>query len=171
MFLVLVNKDSVLEEIAHVGVDRQVAEQRFIEVCSERISNWDEYTPADVAAVLENGYEMFGKGVGAIVLVDTDGWTNDEAIAAMTGGFPPKDVQRVERWVECGEIGEVQTIDEILERAGACLDASQSHEICGPILFQAEDGRWYTLTVEGVIAVAHPQYVEDTLKEHEDEQS
>lgn len=168
MFIVLVNdNEGILKEIIHMGMKRDAAEQHFIRACATNLSNWEGYTPEDISAVLENGYEVFGGG--CIMFVDTDGFTSDEEIAAMTGGFPPKKVNRITRWEQDGEIGSVDTIDEVVERAGRCLDAANSWDICGPILFQAEDGKWYAGTVNFVISEANPKYVEDTLKELENE--
>lgn len=166
MFLVQNNDNhGVLKELVYVGCDRETAQEHFFSTCSTAISNWAEYTRDDQEVCLDDGYAEFGGG--AILFIDTDGITSDAEIAAMIGKYPLPDVQKIKRWVESGEIGEVKTIDEILEKAGRCLDAACSHDICGPILFQAEDDKWYVLTVEGVIGEAAPEYVSDCLEENE----
>ena len=168
MYLVMVNKDNLPQDVILVTTDRDRATEQFLETCSERLSNWDAYTQDDKDILLDQGYELFGNNE-AIVLIDTDGPTSDNEIAAELGGFPPMTVEKITRWVEAGEIGEAKTIDEVLERAGGCLDSVQSHEICGPILFQAENDKWYTGTVELVIMEAHPDYVKNSLLESDDE--
>lgn len=167
MFIVQVIRDNVFSEFVHFGTDQAEAEQHFISACATEVSNWPEYTPGDIERILDDGYVTFGNG--SVNLLDTDGPTSDDELAAMLGKYPPKSVDKITRWVESGEIGEVETIDEVLKLAGGCLDSACSWDICGSILFQAENGKWYTLNTEAVIAEAHPQYVKDTLQEIEDE--
>jgi len=38
------------------------AEEYFLSVCRERLSNFDEYDKDDIQAILDNGYEEFGNG-------------------------------------------------------------------------------------------------------------
>lgn len=164
MFMVQVNdKYGVLKEITHFGTDRAVAEQHFLSACEQSISNWNEYSPGDVETICDEGYAEFGGG--AVNFIDTDGYTSDDAIGAMVGKYPAKEVQKITRWVQDGEIGSVGTIDEVLEEAGRCLDAACSWDICGQVLFQAEDGKFYVGTVELVIAEANLDFLEDALAE------
>jgi hypothetical protein len=99
------------------------------------------------------------------MLIDTDGFTSDDEIGAAIGRYPPRRVQEITKWLCDGEIGEAATIDEVIERAGRCLDAAQSHEICGEVLFEAEDGKTYVLTVEGTIGEANPDYLAAVLED------
>jgi hypothetical protein len=73
------NKPQINEQVAVVIVDKDVvdelficensekAEKKFLDECSTRISNWDEYTSDDIDAILDNGYEAFGNGSICIV--------------------------------------------------------------------------------------------------------
>lgn len=36
------------------------AEQHFLDLCREKIWNFDEYTQDDIDAILDNGYEKYG---------------------------------------------------------------------------------------------------------------
>ena len=38
------------------------AEDCFVDCCSRRLSNFDEYTQADIEDCVEDGYEGFGNG-------------------------------------------------------------------------------------------------------------
>jgi len=163
MYLVQVSKHNILDALVYVGCDREVAIGHFFDTCSTCISNWDEYDQNDKDALLDAGYERFDHG--AVLLIDTDGITSDAEISAMINTEPPPGVEKIRRWVESGEIGEAETIDEVLERAGRCLDKVCSHEICGPVVFQAENDKWYVLHIEGVITEARPQYIKDCLAE------
>lgn len=164
MFQVQVNdSQGVLKELVWMGMDRQVGEMQFLATCRTVIPNFDEYSPEDVETVLGEGFESFGGGT--VMFIDTSNVATDEELTAELGNFPAKTVDKIIRWHNSGEIGEVATIDEALEAAGRCLDAAQSHEICGPVLFQGEDGEWYVITVEAVVAKAHPDYVRDELSE------
>jgi hypothetical protein len=167
MYVVVVNEDNILRELLCVTKDAKIAEDHFLSACKTNISNWDQYNEADRDAVLEDAFAQYGNC--AVVLMDVSNVKSDDEICAELGGFPPKQVQKIERWVQSGEIGEVATIDEAIERAAGCLDAACSWDICGPVLFQAEDGNWYVITVEAVTAKAHSQYVKETLAEMPDE--
>lgn len=53
---------------------RQLAWNHFLDECQTRITNWDQYSPDEIAAVMDNGYEHYGSST--IVLIDltnTDG--------------------------------------------------------------------------------------------------
>ncbi|MBW3601008.1 MAG: hypothetical protein KY475_27545 [Planctomycetes bacterium] len=72
--------------------------------------------------------------------------------------------QRIKRFLRHGEIDiqEVETTDDLLEQAGELLDSASSHEILGgDVLFEGEDGTIFVVTVEAVIDVADPDYVND----------
>jgi hypothetical protein len=143
MFLVQTIRDNVLSGIAHVGTDRAEAEQKFISTCASEISNWDEYDPADIAAVLDEGYAIFGGG--AVMLVDTDGFTSDDNIRDALTRQPSGDVTIAEivdeGYLEL-EIG--MTVDQIIEKCASNLDSACSWDIQGQVLFKGSNGKWYT---------------------------
>lgn len=165
MFLVQINAiNGVLKELTHVGCDRAKAETAYFDACKTNLSDWDEYTPHDRDTVLTEGYCLYGNG--CIMFIDTDGFTSDNAIRSELAKEPPSTVEKIKRWVHAGDIGEHQeTISDVLSAAGQCLEAAQSYDICGEILFQAEDGEWYVGTVEFGISKAHENYLEDALAE------
>jgi len=41
--------------------DVVLAERAFIDAMSDRLSNFEDYTPADIQACIEDGYEGFGQ--------------------------------------------------------------------------------------------------------------
>jgi uncharacterized Zn finger protein (UPF0148 family) len=78
----------------------------------------------------------------------------------------------IKRFIRDGHMdGSVTPKDtaELLEWAGHTLDKACSHDICGEILFEGNDGKVYCLTVEAVIGEANPKYVEAVLSEDEEE--
>lgn len=81
MYLVVINKDNLPQDVVLVTADREKALAQFLETCGERLSNWDEYTADDKEALLDQGYELTGDNT-AVVLIDTDGPTSDAEIAA-----------------------------------------------------------------------------------------
>ena len=85
MFLVMVNdKDGILNELAHVGFNRQDAERHFLYVCDEKISNFDEYDHDDIEAVLDDGYAKYGRG--CVMFIDTSNCIGDKELVAQFGG-------------------------------------------------------------------------------------
>jgi hypothetical protein len=68
------------------------------------------------------------------------------------------------------EISPGHTRDEIIELACECLNAANSWDICGEVLFLGSDGNHYVGTVEFVIAPGNPIYVEQALGEKKDDQ-
>lgn len=163
MFMVQVNRGDVLDEITHVGVNQEEARAHFLDACKVNLSNFGEYTPDDVSKIINDGYCQFGSG--AVVLIDTEEFISDQDIGAMVGSFPPSNVNKIKQWAMSGEIGEVDTIDEVIKRAGECLDSANSWDSCGGVVFRAEDDKWYVLTVNGVITEADPDYLADMLSE------
>ena len=75
---------------------------------------------------------------------------------------------RITQWIDCGEFNKVHDTNLLYAEAGRLLDDASSHDIFGSILFQAEDGKFYTLTVEGCLAEASPDYVLDQLSDRVD---
>ena len=76
---------------------------------------------------------------------------------------------KIKRWIRDGnEEFEKQGLDDtedILGAAGCLMDHAFSHEIVGEVLFEGEDGKFYTGKVEFVIAEADPEYVKEALDE------
>lgn len=62
MFIVMTIKDNVPEDIIGVFIVRELAQKCFLDACSTRLSNWDEYDNEDKEALLDQGYEEFGNG-------------------------------------------------------------------------------------------------------------
>ncbi|MHA2279688.1 MAG: hypothetical protein ACXAC5_02175 [Promethearchaeota archaeon] len=163
----MVNKENVLHDLILVTPHRDKAEAQFFDTCSALLSNWDEYSSDDKQALLDLGYEQTGDG--AIVLIDTDGITCDAQIAAEINKTPPPGVQRIKKWIRSGEIGELATIMEVMQRAGTLLDKSCAEEIFGSVIFEAEDGQVYVLNCEGHLGVINLNYLRDVLEEDRDE--
>ena len=73
---------------------------------------------------------------------------------------------KIKRWLRKGEFSEdAKTIGDIIYEAGELLDGCEAHEIVGQNMFQAEDGKWYTATVEVIVNRANPESVKELLKE------
>jgi hypothetical protein len=80
--------------------------------------------------------------------------------------FGAKDPLRIRRWLRSGELDRsCQTVQDLYDQAGAMLDRACSGDICGPCVFQGEDGAWYVGTVEFHIGPANPAYVQELLEE------
>jgi hypothetical protein len=77
---------------------------------------------------------------------------------------------KIKRWISTGHLGEEPVSEEdLLEQAGRLLDKSCSHEICGEVAFEGEDGKIYVGTVEFCIAEAADWYAKE-LQEDQCEQ-
>jgi hypothetical protein len=62
---VVVIRDDVVESLSAFpdnDLGNAEAELTFLNKCAENLSNWDDYTPDDRSALLEQGYEKFGHG-------------------------------------------------------------------------------------------------------------
>jgi len=163
MYLVMVNKDNLPQDVILVTTDRDRATEQFLETCSELLSNWDAYTQDDKDILLDQGYELFGNNE-SIVLVDTDGPTSDADIRDQLTKQPSGDMT-VAEIVESGEVAltEGMTVDQMLELCGRNLDAANSWDIQGQVLFKGSDGKWYTITTESIVAEANPEYWQPIL--------
>ncbi len=169
MFIVQTIQDNILDEIIYVGMQRAEAEQQFLGACANVISNWlEEYTPADIEAILDQGYEKFGNG--AVMLIDTDGYTSDSKLREILNGEPAGDVT-VAEIASDGELAITKgmSIDKVLELCGNNLDACNSWDIQGQILFKGSDGEWYTITTESTVSLANPEWVKEFLEESKSE--
>lgn len=168
MFIILTNDNKgILDELIHIGVDRAVAEQRFIEACAERFTNWDDYTPTDVSALLDDGYAEWGGGV--VMFIDTSNCTTDAELRDALTGQPAVDMT-VAHIVCEGEIALTKgmTVDHILDLCGQNLDHCNSWDIQGQVLFRGSDGRWYTITTASTIGIANPEWAKSVRADCED---
>jgi hypothetical protein len=61
---------------------------------------------------------------------------------------------KVKNWISTGNISgkAPKTQDAIMDKCGGLLDESDSHEILGDVIFQATDGKYYTVNVVPVIS-------------------
>ena len=69
---VVVIKEGVVDTIK-VCTDGEHAERVFLDECSTRLSNWDDYDGEDIEAIVEQGYEEYGND-GSICL----SWAEEE---------------------------------------------------------------------------------------------
>ena len=58
---VVVVKHDVVDEI-FLCDGEEAAGEKFLDECSTRISNWDEYSDGDIDTVIMDGYEKFENG-------------------------------------------------------------------------------------------------------------
>ena len=78
---------------------------------------------------------------------------------------------KVKRFISKGELdGKEKDSAAILDSCCDLLDNCESHEILGQVLFEGQDGKFYTVTVEAVIGPASKAYVRQVLTEAEDGQ-
>ena len=78
---------------------------------------------------------------------------------------------KIIKWIESGVFDQPElpgglpgSVGHLLDEAGEILDESCASEIIGPgVLFQAEDGKWYTASVEVVVTEANPEWVRQEL--------
>lgn len=63
---VIVIKKSVIDvSYLFVGPLKEIAKQaekKFLDLCADNISNWDEHTLEDIEDILDDGYYEFGNG-------------------------------------------------------------------------------------------------------------
>jgi len=73
---------------------------------------------------------------------------------------------RIKKMICDGEIDPVSTTEELLEQAARRLDKACSHDILGEVIFEGEDGKFYTCTVEAVIGEVNPEYLAEVLEDY-----
>lgn len=72
----------------------------------------------------------------------------------------------IREWLASGELSlDLTTTNEVYESAGQILDKACSYDILGPVLFQGEDRKFYTMTVEAVLGEASEDFVKSMLPE------
>ena len=75
---------------------------------------------------------------------------------------------KIKRMIDAGELwDDAPNTNTILTSAGIVLNKSCSNEILGRVLFEGENGKFYTVTVEAVISEVSRLFVEDILQEIE----
>lgn len=57
------------------------------------------------------------------------------------------------------------TTQQLLEVAGRRMDKACTHDVLGEVLFEGDDGKFYTGNLEFHISEAHPDYVKEILEE------
>jgi len=75
---------------------------------------------------------------------------------------------KITKWLRtgtCANIGESETVADLLGGAGRLLEKAYSGDIVGDILFQGEDGKYYAGSVEFNVYEADPEYVAECLAE------
>lgn len=79
---------------------------------------------------------------------------------------------RPKKWIEVGYLDHSRIKDEndIINQCCQLMDDACTCEIVGPgILFEGEDGKYYTVVVEASIQEASPEFVKDSLAEKAEE--
>ena len=64
-YVIMIQNDLVTD--TYKCKNGEQAEKKFLEICKERLSNFDTYNKDDISAILEQGYERFGKKTISIV--------------------------------------------------------------------------------------------------------
>lgn len=128
-----------------------------------------------VEAICELAWDLFGVVDAGVQYIDTDRTPDLTELRNVLGTVREaltKDRElKVKKVIRNGEL-EIEpghTIPEIVEQAAACLDRACSWDICGEILFLGDDDLYYVGTVEFTVGLANPKYLEEALKEDEEE--
>jgi len=67
--VILIKDNNIEENHLFQGADAaDQAEKKFVDLCRENLTNFDEYTKDDIDAIIENGYEHSINGKVAIVM-------------------------------------------------------------------------------------------------------
>ena len=75
----------------------------------------------------------------------------------------------IKRWIRSSDMDDLcDTVEDVLEIAGRRMDKAYSHEICGDVVFEAENGKVYVGSVEFVISEATPEYIKELEEVDED---
>lgn len=63
---VIVIQDGVVDENhLFIGSHEEISElanKKFIDLCKQRFSNFDAYTPDDIESILDDGFAEYGRG-------------------------------------------------------------------------------------------------------------
>jgi hypothetical protein len=146
-----------------------------LEEVKQQIAAWPDHVKTEILAGF--AYEVFGLRRSDPRCIDTERPLVPEyamALAKMLRRDLLKDRPEltVKEVIRSGEL-EIEaghTLEEIVELACECLNAANSWDICGEVLFLGNDGKHYCGTVEFVVAPANPVYVSQALGENKDEE-
>ena len=61
VYVIVIIGEMVIDLQRFTRADVVLAERAFIAAMSDRLSNFEDYTPADIQACVEDGYESFGQ--------------------------------------------------------------------------------------------------------------
>lgn len=75
---------------------------------------------------------------------------------------------KIKKWISRGELSGGEDVEDVYARAGRLLDKAYATEAIGTVLFEGEDGKTYTATVEVVIGEADADFVKDIMQDLED---
>ena len=79
---------------------------------------------------------------------------------------------RIKKWILNGNLDPSNTTpEEVLAQCGDLMEGACTAEILDEIIFEGDDGKYYTITLEAVLSEANPEYVKgrlEDLKEMED---
>lgn len=170
MFLVMTTRDSVLDELIAIEVDRKKAEAKFLEVCSYAVSNWNEcYTAGDKETILERGYQC-GTENRVVMYIDTSNCITDQKLRQILS--PDSLPVTVAKVIQTGELPlkPGMTMDEVLEDCCGNLDHACAHDIQGCVLFEGSDGKMYTVTTESHICEARPDWAQEMIDDYNERQ-
>lgn len=80
--------------------------------------------------------------------------------------FEAEEPLEIKRWISKGEFDtdDIGNVGHIYEQAGNLLDHHCSGEILGTVLFEGVNGKYYTISVEGVLGEANPEWVKEMLE-------
>ena len=80
MYIVLKIKDNLPQDVYCVTEDYDTVTRRFVEVCREQVSNFDEFTADDIDSCLDDGFCEMVNG-SMICLMDVSNWNENGAIS------------------------------------------------------------------------------------------
>lgn len=79
--------------------------------------------------------------------------------------FDSEEPLPIKRWISSGEfdVDDIRNVSHVYKQAGGLLDHACAGELFGSVLFEGENGKYYTISVEGVIGEANPEWVKEML--------
>ena len=85
--------------------------------------------------------------------------------------FDSEEPLEIKRWISSGEFDadDISHVGHVYEQAGNLLDHACASEIFGTVLFEGANGKYYTISVEGVLGEASPEWVKELLESFGDE--
>ena len=64
-YVIMIQNDLVTD--TYKCKNGEQAEKKFLEICKERLSNFNEYNQDDISVILEDGFERYGDGSISII--------------------------------------------------------------------------------------------------------